>query len=94
MNRNADSVSGGIFLIGLGLLFWFNWFWPGIFLLIGVVGLVHESMKGKLWNGLASLLVLGGLAAIFSFNWSWSLVLPVALIGLGLLGILNALRGR
>lgn len=94
MNKNVDSISGGIFLIGLGLLFWVGWFWPGILLLIGVVGLIHESLRGKVWNGLTSLLVMGGLTAIFSLNWSWSTVLPIVLIALGLVGLVNAWRGR
>lgn len=94
VNKNADSISGGIFLIGLGLLFWVGWFWPGILLLVGITGMVHESLRGKVWNGLTSLLIMGGLTAVFSLNWSWTTVLPIALIAIGLLGLVNAWRGR
>lgn len=94
MSKKADAISGGGFLIGLGALFLFDWFWPGIFLLLGIVALAGEAMKGKVWNGLVALLILGGLAAAFSFNWDWSIILPIALIGLGVLALLNSLRGR
>lgn len=30
------NVQTGIWLIGLGVLFYFNWFWPGILVLIGI----------------------------------------------------------
>ena len=92
--EKSDSISGGIFLVGLGALFLLDWFWPGILLLIGVVGLVHESMQGKVWSGLAALLILGGLTVVFTFNWNWSMVFPIVLISLGVVGIANVLRGR
>lgn len=92
--QNSDTISGGVFLIGLGVLFLFDWFWPGILLLMGVVSLVNQWSKGRFASGLASLLVLGGLTIAFSFNFDWAIVFPVALIGLGVIGVVNALRGR
>jgi hypothetical protein len=92
--QNADTISGGVFLIGLGVLFLVHWLWPGILLLLGLVGLVHEWMKGERSKGLTAFLILGGLAVLFSFNFSWNIVLPVALICLGLIWIVNALRRR
>ena len=92
--QNADTISGGVLLIGLGVLFLFDWFWPGILLLIGVVSLVNQWIKGRFASGLTSLLVLGGLTIAFSFNFDWAIVFPVVLIGLGVIGVANALRGR
>jgi len=92
--ENAGTISGGVFMIGLGVLFLIDWFWPGILLLLGLVGLVHEWIKGERSKGLSAFLVLGGLAVLFSFNFAWNVVLPVALICLGLIGIVNALRAR
>jgi hypothetical protein len=92
--QNADTISGGVFLVGLGVLFLIHWFWPGILLLLGLVALVREWMQGERSKGLTAFLILGGLAVFFSFNFSWSIVLPVALICLGLIGIVNALRSR
>jgi len=31
------AISGGIFLVGLGILWYLNWFWPGILFLIGIM---------------------------------------------------------
>ena len=92
--QNAAAISGGVFLIGLGVLFLIDWLFPGILMLLGLVGLVHEWMKGEPSKGLTAFLVLGGLAVLFSLSFSWSIVLPVTLICLGLIGIVNAFRGR
>ena len=34
------AISGGIFIIGIGLLWFFDWFWPGILFLIGLMMIV------------------------------------------------------
>lgn len=92
--QKRDAIGGGVFLIGLGVLFLIHWLWPGILLLVGLVALVHEWMKGEWTNGLTAFVILGGLAVLFSFDFAGRLVLPVALICLGLIGVVNALRRR
>jgi len=34
------AISGGVFLIGLGILWYFNFWWPGILFLIGIMVVV------------------------------------------------------
>ena len=34
------AISGGVFLIGLGILWYFNFWWPGILFLIGIMVIV------------------------------------------------------
>jgi hypothetical protein len=92
--QNADSIGGGVFLIGLGVLFLLNWFWPGILLLIGIVALVNQSIKGEVVGGLVALLIFGGLTALFTFSFDWKIIGPIFLIVVGLIALVNALRGR
>lgn len=92
--HNADSISGGIFLIGLGVLFLINWFWPGILLLLGIVNLINQWAKGNLSQGLTGLVIFGGLSFFFTFNWAWEYVFSLALIGIGLLVLINTLQNR
>jgi hypothetical protein len=33
-------ISGGVFIIGLGILWYFDWFWPGILFLIALMVIV------------------------------------------------------
>lgn len=94
--RNADSLSGGVFLIGIGFLFLFDWFWPGILLLFGVVSLINQWAKGNLGGGITSLAIFGVLTLVFSsgLNLGWRLILPVGLIAVGLIALVNAMRGK
>jgi hypothetical protein len=86
--KRSSEIFGGTFLIGLALLFLFNWWWPGILFVIGIALLVRAVAAGRSWTderGGLVLLVVGVLflltdvVNIFSFNW-----LPVALILVGL----------
>ena len=38
--RTLDELTGAIFLIGFGCLFWFG-FWPGILFLVGGISLIR-----------------------------------------------------
>lgn len=33
------AISGGIFIIGLGVLWYFDWWWPGILVLVGLMSI-------------------------------------------------------
>ncbi|MDH5770330.1 MAG: hypothetical protein OEZ25_03475 [Candidatus Bathyarchaeota archaeon] len=34
------AISGGVFLLGLGILWYFDYFWPGILFLIGIMMII------------------------------------------------------
>jgi hypothetical protein len=40
-----QSITATVFLIGLGTLFAFNWFWPGILVLAAVTALLEWAMR-------------------------------------------------
>src|SRR5690554_5533742 len=40
-----ESISSAIFLIGLAALFYFDWFWPGILVLVGVTGVAEALLR-------------------------------------------------
>lgn len=85
--KHAQQVTAGVMLIGVGILFLTNSFFPGIFL-VGALALAARSLaEGKSWfdnRGTLILLVLWALGAFgggfswFNFNW-W----PLLLIALG-----------
>ena len=87
--QNADTIGGGIFLIGLGILFLTDWFWPGILALIGVVALVNQTLRGEPLIGLATLVFFGGLTVLIEFNFDWMIIVPVGLIAVGVLSLAN-----
>jgi predicted Zn-ribbon and HTH transcriptional regulator len=39
------SIHGGIWLIGLAILFWKGWWWPGILVLLAVSGIAETLIR-------------------------------------------------
>ena len=46
-SRGASEIQVGIWMIGLGLLFYFGIIWPGILILIGISSVVDGIIKMK-----------------------------------------------
>jgi hypothetical protein len=85
------GITGGLFLIGLAVIAAFNWWWPGILVLLGVTALSGSAASGKPWAGSIGAFFLIGLAVIAAFNWWW----PGILVLLGVMAILgSALRPK
>ncbi len=92
--QNADTIGGGVFLVGLGVLFLLDWFWPGILALLGIVALVTQWMRGNFLSGLSSLVFLGGLTILSAVGFAWEYVVPIGLIVLGLIALVKAVRSQ
>ena len=41
------AISGGVFLIGLGILWYFDWWWPGILFLIAIMMMIGGIVAYK-----------------------------------------------
>ncbi|MFN8561914.1 MAG: hypothetical protein U0703_30190 [Anaerolineae bacterium] len=90
-DKRASEVFGGVFLIGLAVLFLVNWWWPGIMYVIGIALIARAVTQGRNWMDERAGLVCVGIGVfftavdvlhIFTFNW-WPLIL--ILLGLYLL---------
>ncbi len=78
----ADQIAGGVFLIGLGLMFTgVIDFWPGILFVLGASSLARGMAEGREWD--TSGLWLIGLGLVFLLGFSWPLLL--ILIGASML---------
>ena len=86
--RNAlEGMGAGILLIGLGVLFWTDNFWPWILVVAGLAGLPSSIVRKGLWVGLQGVVWMVGLAIIFALDVLW----PGILILVGLSTIAGAL---
>ena len=81
------GVSGGVFLIGLAVLFMTGWFWPGILVLLGVMALFGTLFGGEPRSSLTGAFWLIGLAVVAQLNAWW----PGMLVLVGLTAIFGAL---
>jgi hypothetical protein len=89
--RMAGAISGGIFLISLGVLLYTGWWWPGIMIALGLSSGASLIFRGRIWQGILSLAFFCAIPiAIWIINEtqvSWTLVGAFILIGLGVITI-------
>jgi hypothetical protein len=96
MNRQrvASSISGGIFLISLGILIITDWWWPGIMLAIGLSGGAEQIFRGHTARGISTMAFF---CAIPLAVWivqettiPWGIIGPMILIALGVIILVRA----
>ena len=82
--KTYESLSGGIFLIGVGILFLVPGvgFWPWILAVIGAAGLPASLANKKGWLGWQGFFWMTGLAVLFWSGYFWPGIL--ILIGLNM----------
>jgi hypothetical protein len=74
-----EGASGGIFLIGLGILFLTKVnFFPWILVVIGVASLPGSVAQKGFWAGIQGFVWLVGLAILFATNTLWPGILILA----------------
>lgn len=78
--RKADAISNGAFLIALGVLFYTNFWWPGILAAIWLSIGLRQLLTGRIYDFCISTFILLGLFIITIFNFEWAILLPVLFI--------------
>jgi hypothetical protein len=79
----ADQIAGGVFFIGLAILFITSFWWPGIMFVLGASAMARGVAEGKDWYSVPGGLWMIGIGLVFTFNFSWPVIL--ILIGLSML---------
>lgn len=86
-SERAGQLNGGVWMIGLGLLFYTGRWWPGIMFLIGASSIVEGLVEGYGWwafqGGLWAIAI--GVWALFHFN------IAVLFVGVGASMVILAL---
>ena len=92
--RMAGAISGGIFLISLGVLIITGWWWPGIMVALGLSSGAALIFRGKIWQGIGSLVFFCGIAVVVeivrSTDISGVIVGAFILIGIGVIVLVKA----
>ena len=87
--ERADQISGGVFMIGLALLFITHWWWPGIMFVIGATIIARTMAEGKDWTTATPAFWVIGIGVVFGLpgligGIDWGTIWPLGLIALGL----------
>jgi hypothetical protein len=87
MENKKSPIFAGIMLIGLGILVFTGWWWPGIMLVIGTALGVDNFLKGRIKEALGLFLLFLAIptAVFISTNniISPKIFVPILLIGIG-----------
>lgn len=78
--RKAEAISNGVFLVGIGILFWTNGWWPGILLVIWAALATRQYFTARIWDFSISTVILVGLFITTFFNITWSVLMPVLFV--------------
>ena len=78
--KKAISLSFVIFLIGLALISYFNYWWPGIMIVIGIPLATRQYLLGKYYDCIISLVVFFGVFIAVQFKIHWQLLLPILFV--------------
>jgi len=96
--RMAGAISGGIFLISLGVLLATGWWWPGIMVALGLSSGAALIFRGKVLGGIVSLVFFIGIAVavelIRTTDVSGVVIGAFILIGIGIIVLVKALFFR
>ncbi|NGX44024.1 MAG: hypothetical protein K1060chlam3_00182 [Candidatus Anoxychlamydiales bacterium] len=76
-NRKAQSLSFALFLIGLAIITYFKYWWPGLMLTVGLPIALKQYLVGKRFDMIISLIVFLGAFITVQFDIKWEVVLPV-----------------
>jgi hypothetical protein len=92
--RTASGLWLGIFLIGLGILLFTGWWWPGIMVVLGLAGCAALVFRGQTAKGIGTLAFFWGIALIAiivqKVEVPWAIVGPLVLIGIGVIVLVRA----
>lgn len=79
-HRKADAVANGLLLIGLGILFYTQAWWPGILLVIWVNVATRQFLTARYYDFAMSTIILVGLFVIMLYKVEWNLLLPILFV--------------
>lgn len=75
--KRAKALTLALFLIGLAVVTYFNAWWPGIMLAVGLPLALRQYLLGRHYDMGVSLFVFIGVFVTVQFDISWEILLPV-----------------
>lgn len=79
-HKKTQALSFALFLVGLAIITFFNYWWPGIMLVIGVPLALRQLLLRKYYDMVITLVVFFGVFISVAFQIKWKLLLPILFI--------------
>jgi hypothetical protein len=88
--RAGSGITSGLLLIGLGVIWFTDWWWPGIMVVLGIAigsGLVF---RGRYVPAIVMMAIFFGIPILTEAQIQRDLFAPMVLIGVGVIIIVKA----
>ncbi len=82
--RKADSISNGVFLVLLGILFYTGHWWPDILFALGLTFAIRQYLTGRRLNFFITIVLVGLLGVVTLIGQAYSLAVPLLLMAAGI----------
>lgn len=78
--RKSIAISNGLFLIGIGILYYTDTWWPGILLVLWAALASRQYLSGRRYDLIISSVILIGLFLITLFKIQSALLIPILFV--------------
>jgi hypothetical protein len=85
-----DGITGGLLLVGLGVLLLTGWWWPGIMVVLGIAIGAGLAFRGRYLAALVMAAIFFAIPLLTTTNIPWNIFGPMVLIGLGAVVLVKA----
>ena len=79
-HKKTSALCTALFLIGLALISFFDYWWPGIMIVVGIPLAVRQYLFGKYYDVGVTLVVFLGVFITVQFHIPWKLLLPILFV--------------
>ena len=88
--RRGNGITGGLLLIGLGVLALTGWWWPGIMVVLGIAIGSGLAFRGRYAAAVVAAVVFFSIPLLVGLPIPWQIFGPMILIGLGVIALAKA----
>ena len=88
--RTRNGITGGLLLIGIGVLIFTGWWWPGIMVVLGIAIGAGLVFRGRYLAGLVMAAIFFAIPLLTQTDIPWNLFAPMVLIGSGAVVLVKA----
>jgi hypothetical protein len=88
--RTRDGITGGLLLVGIGVLLLTGWWWPGIMVVLGIAIGAGLIFRGRYLAGLVTAGIFFAIPLLTQTTIPWNIFAPMVLIGAGVIVLVKA----
>ena len=88
--RARDGITGGLLLVGLGVLLLTGWWWPGIMVVLGIAIGAGLVFRGRYLAGVVMAAIFFAIPLLTQTDIPWNIFGPMILIGVGVVVLVKA----